>query len=141
MAKYEHWLGEACNLTRAEDALLCVLLLRGPQTAAELRTRTERLHRFAEAADVTSALQKLMDRDPPLAALLPRQPGAREQRYAQLLSGTVESATLMQPAMGSVLVAGPSAGDSERMAQLEAQVAELQKEVAELRKRLDDLFG
>ena len=141
VAKYEHWLGEAFNLTRAEDALLCVLLLRGPQTPGELRTRTERLHRFAEASDVTSALQKLIDRDPPLAALLPRQPGAREQRYAQLLSGTGETAAGMQPAMGSVPAAGPSTGNSERMAQLETQVAELQKEVAELRKRLDDLFG
>lgn len=141
VAKYEHWLGEAFNLTRAEDALLCVLLLRGPQTAGELRTRTERLHRFAEIGEVASALQKLIDRNPPLAALLPRQPGAREQRYAQLLSGPVESATLTQPGMGSVSAAGSSGEESERIAQLEAQVAELQKEVAELRKRLDDLFG
>ena len=140
VAKYEHWLGEAFNLTRAEDALLCVLLLRGPQTAGELRTRTERLHRFAEIGEVASALQKLIDRNPPLAALLPRQPGAREQRYAQLLSGTVDSATATLPA-GSAAAAGFSGEESERIAQLEAQVSELQKEVAELRKRLDDLFG
>lgn len=138
VTKYEHWLGEAFNLTRAEDALLCVLLLRGPQTTGELRTRTERLHRFAEVGDVTSALQKLIDRNPPLAALLPRQPGAREQRYAQLLSATVETAIQSAP---TVAATGSSGEESERVAQLEAQVAELQKEVAELRKRLDDLFG
>lgn len=138
VAKFEHWLGEAFNLTRAEDALLCVLLLRGPQTAGELRTRTERLHRFAEIGDVNSALQKLMDRNPPLAALLPRQPGAREQRYAQLLSATIEAAT--QPA-GTAVARGSSGEENERMAQLEMQVTGLQKEVAELRKRLDDLFG
>src|SRR5689334_4058706 len=59
VAKYEHWLGEAYNFSRAEIALLCVLLLRGPQTPGELRGRTERLHSFGEIADVLNGLQKL----------------------------------------------------------------------------------
>ena len=88
--KYEHWLGEAFNFSRAETALICVLLLRGPQTPGELRGRTERLHRFDEIGEVLAALQKLMEREPPLAAILPRQPGTKESRYAHLLSGGVE---------------------------------------------------
>lgn len=141
VAKYEHWLGEAFNLTRAEDALLCVLLLRGAQTAGELRTRTERLHRFAEISDVLSALQKLMDREPPLAVLLPRQPGAREQRYAHLLSGSAEQAASTQAlATGAVTNYEPT-GEAEWMMRMEGQVSELKQEVAELRKRIDDLFG
>src|SRR5579862_3084163 len=62
VAKYEHWLGEAFNFSRAETALICALLLRGPQTPGELRGRTERLHKFEEIADVLAALQKLMER-------------------------------------------------------------------------------
>src|SRR4051812_35138860 len=91
VTKYEHWLGEAFNFSRAETALLCVLLLRGPQTPGELRGRTERMHRFEEISDVLAGLQKLMEREPPLVAVLPRQPGTKESRYAHLLSGAVES--------------------------------------------------
>src|SRR5271157_3791881 len=94
VSKYEHWLGEAFNFSRAETALVCVLLLRGPQTPGELRGRTERLHRFDEISDVLGGLQKLMDREPPLVALLPRQPGTKESRYAHLLCGPVESIAL-----------------------------------------------
>src|SRR5208337_3239808 len=91
VTKYEHWLGEAFNFSRAEEALVCVLLLRGPQTPGELRGRTERMHRFDEISDVLAGLQKLMEREPPLAAVLPRLPGTKEARYAHLLSGAVES--------------------------------------------------
>ena len=90
VAKFEHWLGEAFNLSRAETALLCVLLLRGPQTPGELRGRTERLHRFEEIGEALAGLQKLMEREPPLAAVLARQPGTKESRYAHLLSGQAE---------------------------------------------------
>src|ERR1700758_3814728 len=93
VTKYEHWLGEAFNFSRAETALICVLLLRGPQTPGELRGRTERMHRFDELTDVTGGLQKLMDREPPLVAVLPRQPGTKESRYAHLLCGKIEPAT------------------------------------------------
>src|SRR5580658_3716729 len=92
VTKYEHWLGEAYNFSRAETALLCVLLLRGPQTPGELRGRTERLHRFDEISEVLGGLQKLMDREPSLVAVLPRQPGTKESRYAHLLCGSVEAA-------------------------------------------------
>ncbi len=91
VTKYEHWLGEAFNFSRAETALVCVLLLRGPQTPGELRGRTERMHRFEEISDVLAGLQKLMEREPSLAVVLPRQPGTKESRYAHLLSGPVEA--------------------------------------------------
>src|SRR5664280_830601 len=93
VTKYEHWLGEAFNFSRAETALICVLLLRGPQTPGELRGRTERMHRFDEITDVLAGLQKLMEREPSLVAVLPRQPGTKESRYTHLLSGGVEAAT------------------------------------------------
>src|SRR5580658_2097009 len=92
VTKYEHWLGEAFNFTRAETALICVLLLRGPQTPGELRSRTERMHRFDEIGDVLAGLQKLMEREPALVTVLPRLPGTKEARYAHLMSGPVEMA-------------------------------------------------
>ena len=91
VAKFEHWLGEAFNFSRAETALVCVLLLRGPQTPGELRGRTERLHRFEEIADVLAGLQKLMEREPGMVVQLARQPGMKESRWAHLLSGPVEA--------------------------------------------------
>jgi len=143
VTKYEHWLGEAFNFSRAETALVCVLLLRGPQTPGELRGRTERLHRFDEIGEVLAGLQKLMEREPPLVAVLPRQPGTKESRYAHLLSGPVESAPA-EPAFarrepGSV--SRSDSGQEERIALLEAAVAELRKEVVALRHKIDDLFG
>lgn len=138
VTKYEHWLGEVFNFSRAETALLCVLLLRGPQTPGELRSRTERLHRFEEIADVLAGLQKLMDREPALAAVLPRQPGTKEARYAHLLSGPVESITIAapEPAPGS-----DAQTYEQRIAQLESTVAELQQQVAALQQKIDSLFG
>src|SRR5215470_12625811 len=91
VAKYEHRLQEVFNFTRPEIALLCVLLLRGPQTPGELRGRTERMHRFEHLDDVLSGLQQLMRREPPLAKALGRRPGTKEIRYAHLLSGDVEA--------------------------------------------------
>lgn len=142
VAKYEHWLGEAFNFSRAEVALLCVLLLRGPQTPGELRTRTERMHRFEEISDVSAGLQKLMERQPPLAAILPRQSGAREARYTQLLSAPAESNAASE-SNEAVTAAGPEANDDRegRIAQLEREVSELRREMAELKKKLDDLFA
>src|SRR5262249_36303893 len=102
VTKYEHWLGEVFNFNRAETALICVLLLRGPQTPGELRGRAERMHRFDEIGDVTAGLQKLMEREPALVAVLPRQPGTKESRYAHLLSGGVESIAAGQAEMPRV---------------------------------------
>jgi len=145
VTKYEHWLGEAFNFSRAETALLCVLLLRGPQTPGELRGRTERMHRFDELTDVMAGLQKLMEREPALAAVLPRQPGTKESRYAHLLSGPVEALRAAAPDAFVQREAGassaPDAGQEERIAQLEATVAALRQEVIALRAKIDDLFG
>jgi hypothetical protein len=144
VTKYEHWLGEAFNFSRAETALLCVLLLRGPQTPGELRGRTERMHRFDEIGDVTGGLQKLMEREPALAALVARLPGSREARYAHLLSGEVEGLAVAGPASiaaAPATVAALSDEQESRIAQLESTVAELRTEVAELRRKIDDLFG
>ncbi len=138
VTRYEHWLGEAFNFSRAETALICVLLLRGPQTPGELRGRTDRMHRFEELTDVAAGLQKLMEREPPLAAVLPRQPGTKESRYAHLLSGKIEAAGITAPPVHS-----PSAEGTEpdRIDRLEAEIAELRTEVAALRQKIDDLFG
>jgi uncharacterized protein len=147
VTKYEHWLGEAFNFTRAETALICVLLLRGPQTPGELRGRTDRLHRFDEIGEVLAGLQKLMEREPSLVAVLPRQPGTKESRYAHLLSGPVESAVVPDQVSTAHVttrhVAGNAdeAGQEDRIAQLEATVRNLTQEVAALRQKVDDLFG
>lgn len=150
VTKYEHWLGEAFNFSRAETALVCVLLLRGAQTPGELRGRTERLHRFDEIGEVLSGLQKLMEREPPLVAVLPRQPGTKESRYAHLLSGPVEAlaAASTEPAFtrreagqSAGPIPGSDAGHEERIAQLEETVVELRQQMAALREKIDDLFG
>jgi hypothetical protein len=153
VTKYEHWLGEAYNFTRAESALVCVLLLRGPQTPGELRGRTERLHSFAEIADVLAGLQKLSERTPSLVAVLPRQPGTKEARYTHLLCGPVEAIAAAPvasrqysapvPAYASAPAFAPSddPAHESRIAQLEAVVARLESQLAELRKRFDDLYG
>jgi uncharacterized protein YceH (UPF0502 family) len=145
VTKYEHWLGEAFNFSRAETALICVLLLRGPQTPGELRGRTERMHRFDEISEVLAGLQKLMERDPSLVAVLPRQPGTKESRYVHLLSGPVEFATTTAAAFVPATFVAPVNGEGSdaegRIAQLEATVAELKKEIADLRQRFNDLFA
>ena len=140
VTKYEHWLGEAFNFSRAETALLCVLLLRGPQTPGELRGRTERMHRFDEISDVLGGLQKLMERTPALAAILPRQPGTKESRYAHLLSGEVQ-ATAFTPPSGDFVPHEDTSALEERVVQLESTVSELRGEVAALRQKIDSLFG
>lgn len=137
VTKYEHWLGEVFNFSRAEAALICVLLLRGPQTPGELRSRTERMHRFDETGAVASGLQKLMEREPPLAAVLPRQPGTKEPRYAHLLAGPVESI----PQQANIETSGEGATREERIAQLEKEIADVRQELALLRQKIDDLFG
>lgn len=80
VAKYEHRMQEAFNLTRAETAILCLLLLRGPQTHGELRGRGERMYHFDHLSDVHSAVNRLTEREPPLAKILPRQAGTKEPR-------------------------------------------------------------
>lgn len=130
VAKFEHRMQEAFNLTRPETALLCVLLLRGPQTPGELRGRAERLHRFEDLTDVQSTLQKLMTREEPLAKVLPRQPGTKEARYAQLLCGDKPEWEAPAPL---VEARSESGVDDERIVRLEEEVAALRKEMADLR--------
>lgn len=137
VAKFEHWLGEAFNFSRAETALLCVLLLRGPQTPGELRGRTERMHRFEEISDVVAGLQKLMEREPPLVTVLPKHPGTKESRYAHLLCGEVGGT----PATESEPKAQKANAHEERISQVESAVAELRQELTALRERIDSLLG
>jgi uncharacterized protein YceH (UPF0502 family) len=131
VTKYEHRLQEVFNFTRPETAILCVLLLRGPQTPGELRGRGERMHRFEDLDEVLSGLQQLMRREPPLAKALGRRPGTKEIRYAHLLSGDVEA---WEPP--SETAASGVTDENERVAHLEAQVATLQSEVAELKQQM-----
>lgn len=132
--KYEHRLQEAFNFDRLETAILCVLLLRGPQTPGELRSRTERMHKFDDLEQVQSTLQRLMKREPPIVAMLPRQPGTKEARYAHLLSGELK-APVSAP---EHVAASPlrSSTDAERIPRLEDAVARLEKELAETKERL-----
>jgi len=131
VTKYEHRVQEVFNFTRQETALICVLLLRGPQTPGELRGRTERMYQFEHLDDVLSGLQQLMRREPPLAKALGRRPGTKEVRYAHLLSGDVEA---WEPPAEAASSAGSA--DAERLIQLEEQVATLRSEVAELKQQM-----
>ena len=131
--KYEHRLQEVFNLTRGETAILCVLLLRGPQTPGELRGRTERMFRFNDLSEVQSVLQHLIGREPPLVKMLARQPGTKEARYAHLLSGDVEAGE----AVPEITVTSPSS-DGGRMARLENEVGSLKAELAELKQQFED---
>ena len=132
VTKYEHHLQEVFNFTRGETAVVCVLLLRGPQTPGELRGRTERMFRFEAIEDVLGTLQRLMQRDPALLRALPRQPGTKETRYAHLLSGEVEGAEMAEAGV-------IAASDENRVTRLESEVAELRREVAELKEQMERL--
>jgi uncharacterized protein len=125
--KYGHRLSEKLNLGRRELAILCELMLRGPQTLGELRTRAERMHPFDDLAEVESVL----DRMPELVTKLPRRPGEKEARYAHLLSGVPEMATTSQE-QAADFVAPPR---SDRMAELEAEVARLRREFEDLKQQ------
>ena len=133
VTKYEQRLQEVFNFSRPETAVLCVLLLRGPQTPGELRGRAERLHRFEALDDVQAALQKLMQREPPLAKILPRQPGTKESRYAQLFAGDVGE--------GGAETGSPSlkqnSGDDDRIGRLEAEVADLRRELGDVKDQVE----
>lgn len=133
VTKYEHRLQEVFNFGRPEVAVLCVLLLRGPQTVGELRGRSERMHRFNDLDEVQSALQRLIQREPPLAKVLPRQPGTKEARYVHLLAG--DSAE-WQPTATAEPGAGVAPPVPDRITELEHQVTSLRDEIAGLREEL-----
>jgi uncharacterized protein YceH (UPF0502 family) len=126
--KFKHRATETLELAGPEVALLCVLLLRGPQTPGELRSRTERMHAFADPAEVVATLGQLAGRPVPLVALQPKQPGTKEARYVELLSGAVDS----KPA-GSAPVVAALSSDTLRMQQLEDDNKALREDLAKLR--------
>jgi uncharacterized protein YceH (UPF0502 family) len=134
VTKYEHRLAETFNFGRRETAVLCVLLLRGPQTPGELRGRTERMHRFSDLDEVQSALHRLMERETPLVKMLPRQPGTKESRYAHLLSGEPEG---WEASAEPSAAAGTPEADG-RVAKLEAAVEALQAQIADLQQQFAD---
>jgi uncharacterized protein len=134
--KYGHLFDKYFDLDRPQVAALSVLILRGPQTPGELRSRTPHLYNFTDLAEIEEALQHLATRTEPLVLRLPRQPGAREARYAHLLSGQInveELAAAVTPKPEPARTAAPA--DNERLARLEGEIAALQQELAELKQQ------
>ena len=130
VTKYEHRIQEVFNFSRCETAIICVLLLRGPQTPGELRGRTERMFRFEHLDDVQAMLQRLIERTPPLVKMLGRQPGMKESRYAHLLSGDVEG---WSGSPETVQASNPN--DSARLASLEQEIAILRAEIENVKQQ------
>ena len=136
VAKFEHRLNELYNFHRHEIAVLCVLLLRGPQTPGELRTRAERMYAFEDLEAVHAALNLLMRRDPPLVKILPRQPGTKESRYMHLFSGDViPGEHAAKELSAETETAGKTTQDGDRVTQLEAEIMELRRELNTLREQ------
>jgi uncharacterized protein YceH (UPF0502 family) len=139
VAKYRQVFTDSANLTLPELALLCVLMLRGPQTAGELRGRTERMHRFQDFAEVESALRRLAEREAgSLVVQLPRQTGFKESRFAHLLGGPIDPNEVpltveTDPLRNQVHL--------DRIVKLEQEVEGLRSEVAELRRQLAEFKG
>lgn len=134
VAKYEHRLQDIFNFSRQETAILCELLLRGPQTPGELRSRAERMQHFDDLSVVHNTLQKLMQRDPSLVKVLPRQMGRKEARYAQLLTGEPLNGT--EPEESHFPAHRNESEDRNRLADVENAIVELKKELADLRSQV-----
>ena len=130
VTKYEHRLQEAFNFYRHETAILCLLLLRGPQTPGELRSRSDRMHSFNDLAAVQSSLQYLMKREPPVVKPLLKQPGTKETRYAHLLSGDV---VLAEPEPRVHAMPGENSLDGDQVRKLEEEIATLKNEITDLK--------
>jgi len=129
--RYGHLFPKAYDLSQPEVALMCVLILRGPQTPGELRSRSAHLHQFENLPLVESLLQGLSLRDQPLVVRLPRQQGSRESRFAHLLGGPVDAEPLSLPSPTST----PS---QDRLDRLEEEINSLRAELAELKARFED---
>lgn len=127
VTKYRHVLYEAMNLSRPVIAVMCVLMLRGAQTAGEIRTRTNRLYDFTSQEQLETTLNSLMSGETPFIARLPRQSGQKEVRYAHLLSGEVRLT-------GTEAEAEPQL---DRIGKLEKEVEELKRQFAEFRKQFE----
>lgn len=139
VARYEHNMGRVMGLPSQSVALLAVLMLRGPQTSAELRVNCERLHRFADVSSVEAFLVELAERAEekggPLVVKLPRAPGARESRWAHLLCGAVDVSAMPVSAGAEDFVA------ASELSALKAQQSSMQAEIAELRALVDRLYA
>jgi len=139
VSRYEHNLGRVLGLPSQSVSLLATLMLRGPQTASELRTASERLHRFADVSAVEGFLDELAARGEekggPLAVKLPRAPGAREQRWAHLLSGAVDASSFASASDGEAIV------PVSELAALKARVSIAEAELDRLRGLVDRLYG
>jgi len=133
VTKYEHRLQEAFNFDRREAALFCELLLRGPQTAGELRTRAGRMHPFDDLSEAQSALQRLMNREPPLVKVLARQPGTKESRYIHLLSG--DEKPVGSTAGRREVPAGVEGEKMDGFSRLSSEMAELRRDVSDLKQQ------
>jgi uncharacterized protein len=133
--KFQHLLAEKLSLDGATRGVMCVLMLRGPQTIGEIKTRTNRLADFESLADVEAAVKALIAQE--LVVELPRRPGQKEVRYAHLLAGSPRESPAAEEAAPVQFVGdGESRGD--RIAALEGTVDELRRELAELRSRLEE---
>jgi len=139
VGKYEHRLNETFNFHRHEIAILCVLLLRGPQTPGELRTRTERMYAFEDLESVHNVLNLLAKREPALVKVLPRQPGTKESRYVHLLSDVAETNAAPGESVSESL-----APRLDRIGAMEAEIRQLrddlsalQEQFAEFRKQFE----
>jgi uncharacterized protein YceH (UPF0502 family) len=135
VAKYEHLVRLRHSLPPPEQAVLATLLLRGAQTAGEIRQRCERMHAFADIAAVEAVLDHLADKHPPMVAPLPRVPGTKETRYAHLLGGAAGLAQLAEAAAGAA--PGGTAPARGRTAELEEEVRRLREEVDGLRSEFE----
>lgn len=137
VAKYEHQAGKVLGLQSKGLALLCPLMLRGPQTPGELKTNAHRLFEFDDLDDVQYTLQRLAEHEPPLVMALPRQPGQKEVRFAQLLGGEPDLAHYETLSAAVAAMASPAGGSlAERVTELETAVEVLQLEVDDLKSRL-----
>ena len=136
--KYMHIVEEKLQLERREVAVLCELLLRGPQTVGEIRNRAGRMYEFSDLNEAEEALQTLINRQPPFVVKLPRQPGRKELRHAHLLSGepvTPEAASTLRPEAATLKVRT----ENERIAALENELAALRDDFEALKRDLIDL--
>jgi uncharacterized protein len=134
--KFEHRLQEVFNFDRREIAVVCVLLLRGPQTPGELRGRTDRMYHFETLDDVVATLDRLAQREPPLVCMLPRQPGTKESRYIHLFSGEPTGGVALAPSPATEATSNPAAASDDRVSRLENEVSQLRQELAEMRQQL-----
>jgi uncharacterized protein len=132
-AKYRHLLADALPMDDGEQAVVCVLMLRGPQTPGELKQRSERMHAFAELGGVHETLQGLIGRG--LVERLGRRPGQKEERYRQLLGEPVEDG---EAAVGEAGIGGADGPDVIAGADLMERVARLEREVLELKAAMRD---